>query len=307
MDCSMTRTPMRQKAGPSVLAAAAAALVLWLPCGLLQAEKSPPCEKGFKVATTDIRPDIKLHRHQCEKPLYRAFVLEIDLTSADLDFFVTPYKTGRLMTSTCAEKFGAFAAVNGGFLGKKGGYTVSGGKKWPKRNDTDFGAVVGFGQNGSPDGTWHVDIRPPKEVLGKVPSWMTHAVTGYPLVLSNGKAMGCDEEMGKYRHPRTGIGYTKDGETLFLVVVDGRQKGWSWGLKTEQLGQLFRSLGAYRAVNLDGGGSSTMVIPSQGDLINKPCARKGPERKVLNHLGIMVKGWKSTSAMLRKILKPLFS
>jgi exopolysaccharide biosynthesis protein len=291
----------------TVAAAAAAAAAILFTGSPLNAEESPPCEKGFKSTTTDIRPDMELHRHQCEKPLYRAFVLEIDLTSEDLDIFVTPYKTGRVTTSKFAEKFGAFAAVNGGFLGKKGGYTVSSGKKWPKRNDTAYGAVVGFGKNGSPDGKWRIDIRPPKEVLCKVPSWMTHAVTGYPLVLSKGKAIGCDEELGKYRHPRTGIGYTKDRETLFLVVVDGRRKGWSWGLKTVQMGKLFRSLGAYRAVNLDGGGSSTMVIPSQGDLINKPCARKGPERKVLNHLGIMVKGWESTSALLKRIFKPLFS
>jgi exopolysaccharide biosynthesis protein len=59
--------------------------------------------------------------------------------------------------------------------------------------------------------------------------------------------------------PRTGAGITKDS-VLYFIVADGRYFYWSNGMSLPQLGAMFKSLGAYKAVNLDGGGSSTFVI-----------------------------------------------
>jgi hypothetical protein len=75
--------------------------------------------------------------------------------------------------------------------------------------------------------------------------------------------------------PRTGIGVQDDGR-LLLVVVDGRRRHYSIGLSTRAFARLMRRLGAEDAVNLDGGGSSTMVV--EGDVANRPS--DGHERPI---------------------------
>jgi exopolysaccharide biosynthesis protein len=67
-------------------------------------------------------------------------------------------------------------------------------------------------------------------------------------------------------HPRTAAARTADG-SLILMVVDGRQPG-SRGVNLEELAALLRGVGAVDAVNLDGGGSSTLVV--NGSLVNRP-------------------------------------
>ncbi|MGF1475562.1 MAG: phosphodiester glycosidase family protein [Geminicoccaceae bacterium] len=62
------------------------------------------------------------------------------------------------------------------------------------------------------------------------------------------------------RHPRTAAGISEDGRTLYLVTVDGRQPGVSVGATITELGLLMRTIGAHDAVNLDGGGSTTLVV-----------------------------------------------
>ena len=63
----------------------------------------------------------------------------------------------------------------------------------------------------------------------------------------------------KARNPRTAAGISHDGRRLILVVVDGRQKGYSAGMTLREIAKLMLALGARDAINLDGGGSSTMV------------------------------------------------
>jgi hypothetical protein len=60
------------------------------------------------------------------------------------------------------------------------------------------------------------------------------------------------------REPRTNVGVTADGRVL-MVTVDGRQPGYSVGVKLAEMGALMRSLGAVSAINLDGGGSTLMA------------------------------------------------
>ncbi len=85
------------------------------------------------------------------------------------------------------------------------------------------------------------------------------------------------------RHPRTVAGLTKSGR-LLLVVVDGRQPGWSVGMDKEEIASLLIRLGAVCAINLDGGGSSALWVRERGGLVNRPS--DGRERPVSNHLGI---------------------
>ena len=68
------------------------------------------------------------------------------------------------------------------------------------------------------------------------------------------------------RHPRTAIGISRDNNTLWLIVADGRQPGLAMGMTLPELTDLLVDLGAHNAYNLDGGGSSTMVV--QGEVVN---------------------------------------
>src|SRR5215208_4942496 len=68
------------------------------------------------------------------------------------------------------------------------------------------------------------------------------------------------------RNPRTAVGATGDGR-LLLVTVDGRQPGHSVGMSLRELAELFVGLGARAAINLDGGGSTTMVV--DGTVVNR--------------------------------------
>lgn len=119
-------------------------------------------------------------------------------------------------------------------------------------------------------------------------TWMLHptwpgvvdATGGNPLLVVNG---GLTDEManatgGPYseRAPRTGVGFTADGRML-LLEVDGRQPGYSRGMTYREFAQAFVNLGAVSALNLDGGGSSSVVI--NGVLANRPSDATG-ERPV---------------------------
>lgn len=95
------------------------------------------------------------------------------------------------------------------------------------------------------------------------------------------------------RHPRTAAGVSKDGKTLVVIVVDGRQKEWSVGATLGEMADLLIARGVESAVALDGGGSSAMVFdPTPGGKTgdeekNRPS--DGSFRPVANHLGIRVK------------------
>jgi hypothetical protein len=80
------------------------------------------------------------------------------------------------------------------------------------------------------------------------------------------------------RHPRTLAGVRADGR-LLLVTVDGRRRGWSTGMTLPEAARLMLSLGARDALNLGGGGSTTMTI--RGEVVNRPSDRTG-ERRVSN-------------------------
>ena len=91
------------------------------------------------------------------------------------------------------------------------------------------------------------------------------------------------------RHPRTAIGVSRDGSRLWLVTVDWRQPAYSVGMSLLELGHLLRDLGAVQAINLDGGGSTAMVVRHRnGGLVvaNRPSDREG-ERAVGNALALV--------------------
>lgn len=120
---------------------------------------------------------------------------------------------------------------------------------------------------------------------------ISQAIGGLPKVVIDGN-IAPRSELSKTktaydRHPRTAVGIR--GNRLFWVTVDGRQSGYSKGVTLEELGQIMLNLGAEQALNLDGGGSTAMVIRQQGEfthsLANKPS--DGKERVVSNSLQVI--------------------
>lgn len=126
-------------------------------------------------------------------------------------------------------------------------------------------------------------------------SLQTDLQTGAPESLSPGLLLGAGpqllrqgavvlkEQVESYapsfmtdRAPRTAIGWQPDG-TILLVVVDGRQPQWSVGMTLAELADLMRDLGCQEALNLDGGGSTTMVVRDR--VVNRPSDATG-ERPV---------------------------
>jgi hypothetical protein len=96
---------------------------------------------------------------------------------------------------------------------------------------------------------------------------------------------------GRARHPRTSAGVARDGRRLLLAVVDGRQAPYSDGMSLNELAALMQALGARDAINLDGGGSTTMVYadPSSAGALriaNRPSDKEG-ERAVGDALAIV--------------------
>jgi exopolysaccharide biosynthesis protein len=85
------------------------------------------------------------------------------------------------------------------------------------------------------------------------------------------------------RHPRTVAGVDAEG-FAWLLAIDGRQPGHSLGASFTALGALARHLRLVAAVNLDGGGSTTMVV--QGRIVNRPSDLKGP-RPVSDALAVL--------------------
>lgn len=82
-------------------------------------------------------------------------------------------------------------------------------------------------------------------------------VAGFGWLVREGKP--CVEPGGP-RHPRTAIGLDREGGVLLLLVVDGRQPGFSEGMTLDELAGLMAEQGSFLAINLDGGGSSVMAV-----------------------------------------------
>lgn len=123
--------------------------------------------------------------------------------------------------------------------------------------------------------------------LGWTLGWpqVLDTVGGNPTMIENGQIVQENVSgSGSFfvRHPRTGVGSTADGRVLF-VTVDGRQPRYSVGMTLARFARLFKDLGANWALNLDGGGSTTMVV--KGKVKNRPSG--GSERSVSSALVLL--------------------
>ncbi len=132
---------------------------------------------------------------------------------------------------------------------------------------------------------------------------LMEAIGGGPRILRDGEvSIEVEQErlsrsFADKRHPRTAVGYSQDEQVLFLLAVDGRQPGYSVGMSLLELAEFMGTrlaefsrakVNAYQGLNLDGGGSTTMVVSEQ--VVNKPSDPTG-ERPVVNALLVVANSW----------------
>lgn len=124
------------------------------------------------------------------------------------------------------------------------------------------------------------------------PDWskINMSVTGGAILVKEGKIptkFSFDNAYISKRHPRTAVGSTKDGKQLIMVTVDGRQN-LSIGMTQDEIAKLMLELGAYNALNLDGGGSTTMIARTPDsdslEVVNSPS--DGTSRLISTAIGI---------------------
>ncbi len=229
---------------------------------------------------------------------FAVHLLEVDLERCSLGFEVgVPASVvdgaggfDQVSDIAAGHRRQVLAAVNGDFFSAEGfpigpEVGVSG-----VRTTTDRPAVV-FRGGSTP---WIGSTGVEKGVRVTAPDWplegegpgVVQVIGGFPELLNEGQRVG-DLEVGarasfaEGRHPRTAIGVDARGDRLWIVVVDGRQEGYSAGMSLPELTELFEALGADEALNLDGGGSSVMVVG--GRALSRPSDATG-ERAVVNAL-----------------------
>jgi exopolysaccharide biosynthesis protein len=200
-------------------------------------------------------------------------VVEVDLTVRNIEIDVVSADSGRVRTSALARQAGAVAAVNGSFFDIEGGgetvvFSQRDGrvlKRSPQNAPSAFRSEAAVAARRDGDATV---IRRDGESWGaSLPAYEDVLASG-PLLLWKAQPMAWQPvAFNVTHHPRTALGVTED-ERLLLVTVDGRAPQAA-GLTMRELAWVMQGLGGTAALNLDGGGSTTMWIKGRG-VVNHP-------------------------------------
>jgi len=295
------------------VAGSALLLSLFAPM-LLQASASGTI---VSEAVTEPFPGIRLLERVTAEPPMRIYAAAIDLTNENLSVDATAPTRKLRSVEEWARETGALIAVNGDFFRYADGTphvygdAAGGGERWPVpqtgRGDHysdawfhqhygwfafgDFGVTFTATRHAKRTRKLTEGWRPEK-VTAEIPPGTRALVSGFSQLVIEGEAIVCEDPKAKTcfpdrgdlhaRHPRTAMGLTRDGKRFLLVVVDGRSDE-SAGMFGTELAALMKELGAWNAINLDGGGSSQMYVKGRGT-INAPHITQ--RRKVLNHWGV---------------------
>ncbi len=227
-------------------------------------------------------------------------ILRVDTKAEGIAFLVTPgdpqsdLPLRARTTSQFAREFGVQIAVNGD------GFTPWGGRgfwdEYPRPGEPvapiGFAASQGVVYSQDTDSEPTLYIGRNNQISFERPvGGIYNALSGNAWLVRRGKVVAAAAE-GEPA-PRTAAGLSRNGRYLYLVVVDGRQPNYSEGMTLPELAALLADLGAAEAINLDGGGSSTLVRAGLlGPVVlNSPIhrGRPGRERPVGNHLGVFAK------------------
>jgi len=225
-----------------------------------------------------------------------AHIVVVDLTTPGVGFVVTagdPASDLPLQaqtTSQFARAYGVQIAINGDGAtpwwdnGPLDYFPHTGDRVSP--NGFAMWEGIGYGPDSGPTIYFSNDGQA-SFTLGDMAPY--YALSGTHMLVVNGQAVqGLDNT---YAAPRTAIGLDSTGRRLILFVADGRQPLYSQGATLQEMADLLAFYGAANAMNLDGGGSSTLVMENAlgvTRVVNSPIHTliPGRERPVGNHLGI---------------------
>jgi hypothetical protein len=263
-----------------------------LPLGALVFSHPLPVEFRQSIAQGAVY-ERKVH---IQPRLMVAHVVTIKLDTPGVRVLVTPYNPKdnhplqAQRTSEFARKYGVDIAINGGPF-----------SPWYANSPWDY-----YPHSGDPVRPRGVTVGDGREMVGRggptlyfegiyasfsEPDRIDNAISGDFMLLQGGELVsGLEDSIAA---PRTAVGLSEDRRTLILVVIDGRQPLYSHGATMAELARLMRAYGAHQAMSLDGGGSSTMVLPNflgLPGIVNSPihAGIPGWERPVATHLGIFL-------------------
>jgi len=228
--------------------------------------------------------------------------LLIDLRDPGVRLLVTPgdpdaeYSLRAQTTSDFLGEFNLQAAVNGD--GFEPWYSNSIFSYYPHKGDpvdpTGLAASQGtlYAQGNGAEPTLYIS-RTNRARFNEPIGGVYNAISGLLMLAAGGKLLPevLEAEGANTPQPRTAVGLDKNSRQLIIVVVDGRQPGYSEGATLVELAELLIEKGAFYAMNMDGGGSTTMVTEGKNGkawVMNSPIDQRipGRERAVGNHLGI---------------------
>ncbi len=231
-----------------------------------------------------------------------AQILEIEMDAPGLDFFLTPEVpldaqppppaegwVRRSTTRAFVDSVGAQLGINGDFYQFPGTYArpvftgVSDGNIYSRGGN--FINVTADNQAG---------IWTSFDELSQAGQQAWTALGGNQRILTGGQVTAPpNSSYTTTLNPHTAIGVSENQDRVFFFVVDGRQAGYSNGMRTDEMAELMRYFGAWDAINVDGGGSTTMVIDDTADgvqnarVLNIPSdGGGGTERRVANNLAV---------------------
>ena len=245
-------------------------LGFWALCAFLTTASTFVAAPGAaqEIRWTPIYRGVALTSFEEKEPLRKIVVARVDVKEPGISFVTTEpnpnfsedkNETVRETTRTFLERNGLALAVNGNY------YTPFGGRTITKPGDSNLrglavcnGFVESRPEPGFPsfvvkrDGTLEIRDYAVDEDLSDV----YIAVSGPAIVLKDGAVVPQDN---KDTHPRTAVGISKNRRYVYFMTIDGRRPEHSVGATLEQVGEALLKVGAFQGLNLDGGGSTTMV------------------------------------------------
>jgi hypothetical protein len=216
------------------------------------------CANSAMTLWEDLGGGVYLGSWELSEPNVKIWALRFGRAGRDWEW-VWEGSYGELETvKSFVEEKGLIGAINGGPFWGKGvplGYL-----KTPEEDLTGPSArfwALAWDQD------YHLRLLSPGEEAEQG-EWVLGGY--YPLLVGGQKFPAQDE-----RHPRTAVAWTKEREYLYWVIVDGRQVT-SVGMTQGELSEFLLTLGAYEAINFDGGGSTTLILDygRGAEVVNNP-------------------------------------
>ena len=294
---------------------------LLFSCGKIESYRSIPM--GWKNITSefeDLPEGIRVFAGRNKQIPINAWYVEVDSKKLDTDIVISSDEDRMETPGQFAERLNAAVVINGGYflmhknpaehvglIMRNGEIITHSLRSLLKRNKRYYvtRSALGFDANGEMDIAWIASrndslfewSKPtenspdtPVEALDFSQSsyWnVESALQAGPVIIHKSRRNVTDVEEAFFWtkipdiHPRSAAGYKKDGKQIFLVV-DGRQPD-SRGVDLIELAIIMDDLGCEEAINLDGGGSSALVV--NGRLLNKP-AGFTTQREVMSAIAV---------------------